>query len=81
MSDSIKEKINNIIYDEFEIQDLNESDMLEADLGMDDLDMIALEVSIEEEFDIELSDSEFLDNKGITIGDIYNIVERKTSNG
>lgn len=74
---SMTGKINNIIlelsYYESEItKELNLND----DLGIDSLRMVELVVSIEEEFNIVINDSDLELDKLISVEDIYNLVNK-----
>jgi acyl carrier protein len=60
MDDNIFKKVVNIIYDQtfLEKDDIKLTTHIYDDLGLDSLDAVEIICAIEEEFDIEISDSE-----------------------
>ena len=71
------EKVKKIISEQLEVDQsiISESSTITGDLGADSLDLVDLAMSIEDEFDIELSD-EVLD-KIKTVGDLAAYIEEK----
>ncbi len=71
------EKVKKIISEQLEVDQsiISESSTITGDLGADSLDLVDLAMSIEDEFDIELSD-EALD-KIKTVGDLAAYIEEK----
>ena len=71
------EKIKKIISEQLEVDQniVTENASITGDLGADSLDLVDLAMSIEDEFDIELSD-EALD-KIKTVGDLVAYIEEK----
>lgn len=71
------EKVKKIISEQLEVDQsiISESSTITGDLGADSLDLVDLAMSIEDEFDIELSD-EALD-KIKTVGDLAAYIEQK----
>ena len=71
----VLEKIKKIISEQLEVDQsiITESSTITGDLGADSLDLVDLAMSIEDEFDIELSD-EALD-KIKTVGDLAAYIE------
>lgn len=69
------EKIKKIISEQLEVDEsiISEGSSITGDLGADSLDLVDLAMSIEDEFDIELSD-ESLD-KIKTVGDLVVYIE------
>lgn len=69
------EKIKKIISEQLEVDQsiISEGSTITGDLGADSLDLVDLAMSIEDEFDIELSD-EALD-KIKTVGDLSAYIE------
>ncbi len=69
------EKIKKIISEQLEVDQsiISESSSITGDLGADSLDLVDLAMSIEDEFDIELSD-EALD-KIKSVGDLVVYIE------
>ena len=70
-----KEKIYKIMASHFSIkeEDINDETLLEEDLGADDLDIVELIMTLEEEFEIEISDED--SNKFIRVEDIVKYIE------
>jgi len=73
----IFEKVKKIISEQLAVDQsiISESSTITGDLGADSLDLVDLAMSIEDEFDIELSD-EALD-KIKTVGDLASYIESK----
>ena len=71
----VLEKIKKIISEQLEVDQsiITESSTITGDLGADSLDLVDLAMSIEDEFDIELSD-EALD-KIKKVGDLASYIE------
>lgn len=69
------EKIKKIISEQLEVDEsiISDGSSITGDLGADSLDLVDLAMSIEDEFDIELSD-EALD-KIKTVGDLVVYIE------
>lgn len=70
----VLEKVIEIVANELSVskEDLNEKTHLQDDLNADSLDAVELIMSIEDEFDIEISDDEAQNLR--TIGDIVNYI-------
>ena len=73
----VLEKIKKIISEQLEVDQsiISEGSTITGDLGADSLDLVDLAMSIEDEFDIELSD-EALD-KIKSVGDLVAYIEKK----
>ncbi len=71
------EKHKKIISEQLEVDQsiISETSSITGDLGADSLDLVDLAMSIEDEFDIELSD-EALD-KIKSVGDLVSYIEEK----
>ncbi len=71
------DKLKEIISEQLEVDQsiISETSSVTGDLGADSLDLVDLAMSIEDEFDIELSD-EALD-KIKTVGDLVAYIEEK----
>lgn len=71
------EKIKEIIVQELKLKvdKIEKSSRLQEDLGADSLDAVELIISIEDEFNISISDDEATDIK--TIGELVGFVEDK----
>ena len=71
------EKIKKIISEQLEVDQsiISEGSSLTGDLGADSLDLVDLAMSIEDEFDIELSDEAL--EKIKTVGDLVSYIEDK----
>lgn len=69
------EKVKKIISEQLEVDQtiINESATIAGDLGADSLDLVDLAMSIEDEFDIELSDDAL--EKIKTVGDLAAYIE------
>ena len=74
-SEEIFEKVKNIIVDLLQVSE--ESVTLDAhfidDLGADSLDIVELVMALEEEFDIEIPDSDA--EKVVTVGDVVDYIK------
>ena len=71
------EKIKKIISEQLEVDQsiISEGSSITGDLGTDSLDLVDLAMSIEDEFDIELSDEAL--EKIKTVGDLVSYIEDK----
>lgn len=69
------EKVKKIISEQLEVDQsiISESSTITGDLGADSLDLVDLAMSIEDEFDIELSDEAL--EKIKTVGDLSTYIE------
>lgn len=76
MSDSVKAKVISFIAEQAgkPVESLTESTSLQADLGLDSLDIMDLLLVLEEEYDMQIPDEEL--SKMQTIGDIVNFIGR-----
>ena len=69
------EKVKKIISEQLEVDQsiISEGSTISGDLGADSLDLVDLAMSIEDEFDLELSDSTLESIK--TVGDLVRYIE------
>lgn len=69
------EKIKKIISEQLEVDQsiISEGSSITGELGADSLDLVDLAMSIEDEFDIELSDDAL--DKLKTVGDLVSYIE------
>jgi acyl carrier protein len=72
--EKIKEKVRRIIADKLsvDIAEVVPEASFVDDLGADSLDLVELIMSMEEEFDIEISDDD--SEKMLTVKDVYNYI-------
>ena len=72
------ERVQKIICEQLEIDShlVTEDASISGDLGADSLDLVDLAMSVEDEFDIELSDEAL--EKIKTVGDLVAFVEDRT---
>lgn len=78
MADAVFEKVRKIIVEQLGVEDDEvtlESSFID-DLGADSLDIVELIMALEEEFDIEIPDSEA--EKISTVGDAVNYIRNNT---
>lgn len=72
----IKEKVEKIIW-EFSPQDsINLDDKLQDDLGLDSLSMVMLLMEIEDEFEIEIDESDMNPYDLITVADAVDLIKK-----
>ena len=74
-SEEILEKVKGIIIEQLGVTDTAvtmEASFID-DLGADSLDIVELIMAIEEEFDIEIPDSDA--EKGVTVGDVVDYIK------
>ena len=71
------DKVKKIIVDQLDVEEdkVTEAASITDDLGADSLDVVALVMSFEEEFDIEIPDDQV--EKIKTVGDIVKFIEEK----
>ena len=74
--EGIKEKVFEIIRDISEKEEIQETDSLETDVGLDSLKMVMLLIDIEESFEIELDESDMNPFDLQTVNDVIKLVER-----
>lgn len=74
----IKNKLTQITSKQLDLseQDITEDARFREELGADSLDMTELVMALEDEFDIEITDSEI--SEVSTVGDAIQVIERKT---
>lgn len=58
--------------------DIKDSESIVADLGADDIDVVEIAITLEEEFEIEVSDDEM--NAACTVDRVIALVKTKTPN-
>jgi acyl carrier protein len=77
--EEIEKKVNEILVDELGIDksEIRSEANLENDLGADSIDAVELTMEFEKEFYIDFSDEEMYASVQYTVGDIYDLVERK----
>ena len=71
----IFEKIQNALADQFDVEPdtiTSETDIIN-DLGADSLDLVELIMTLEEEYDITITDESVYENK--TVGDVAKFIE------
>ena len=76
-TEEIKSKVNNVLIDQlgFNEKKLKDDSNIVDDLGADSLDSVEIIMAVEDEFDIEITDEEFMKVK--TVLDLYKLVEVK----
>ena len=69
------EKVRSILCDQLDLDEesVTESSVLTDDLGADSLDLVDLIMTLEEEFDVEISDEDAESVK--TVGDVVKYIE------
>ena len=74
-SEEVFEKVKNVIIEQLGVAENNitmEASFID-DLGADSLDIVELIMALEEEFDIEISDSDA--EKVVTVGDVVEYIK------
>lgn len=71
-----KDKINGILSGYFS-EEIKPELTLKDDIGLDSLDMVELVMSLENEFDITITDNEIDSEELKTVRDLYDFIERK----
>ena len=69
----VYEKVVEIIKNQFDIDEVKPETNLNEDLGSDSIDLLELVMEIEEEFDLEIDDTQLGDIK--TVQDIVDSIE------
>lgn len=74
---NIEERFNRILVEHLGIdrERISPEAMLEDDLGADSLDIVELQMSVEEEFEIAIPDEEW--RRGATVATCIQLIERK----
>ena len=73
---SVKETVIKQIHELCDVEEIHEDHTLLGDLHLDSLNMVILLVSIEEEFDIVLDESDMNPYDLITVKDVIDLVEK-----
>ena len=79
-NDTLKTRIHRLVADQVgeDIDNITDASVLRGDLlGFDDFDMMEIVMSLEVEFNIEVTDDEF--ERVNTVGDLISIVQGKVS--
>ena len=79
-NDTLKNRIHRLVADQVgeDIDNITDASVLRGDfLGFDDFDMMEIVMSLEVEFNIEVTDDEF--ERVNTVGDLISIVQGKVS--
>ena len=76
---SIMEQITEILVETFSLEadEVTADARLEADLGINSLELAELALRCYEEFDVEIDDEDI--HRLITVGDVANYIEEKTA--
>ena len=76
---SIMEQIKEILVETFSLdpEDVTADARLEADLGINSLELAELALRCDEEFEVEIDDEDI--HRLITVGDVANYIEEKTA--
>ena len=76
---SIMEQITEILVDTFSLdpEEVTAEARLEADLGINSLELAELALRCDEEFGVEIDDEDI--HRLITVGDVANYIEEKTA--
>lgn len=76
---SIMEQIKEILVETFSLdpEDVTADARLEADLGINSLELAELALRCDEEFEVEIDDDDI--HRLITVGDVANYIEEKTA--
>lgn len=78
MEEKTKEKINDILKRKSFSQNVTEELKLADDLGFDSLNLVELIVNLEEEFNIEIDESDLDPQNLKTVKQIYTLIEKYT---
>ena len=74
--DTVLEKVKEVISEQLDVEDVDsittETTFID-DLGADSLDIVELVMALEEEFDIEIPDSDA--EKVVTVGDVVDYIK------
>ena len=76
---SIMEQITEILVETFSLdpEEVTADARLEADLGINSLELAELALRCDEEFEVEIDDDDI--HRLITVGDVANYIEEKTA--
>lgn len=72
----IKEKVEKIIWELSPQDSINLDDKLQDDLGLDSLSMVMLLMEIEDEFEIEIDESDMNPYDLITVADAVDLIKK-----
>lgn len=76
----VKNRVKEIIADHLKIEpaEIHDDDIISEDLGADSLDSVEMVMGLEEEYNIDIPDSEVADLK--TVQEFVNYIESKIAN-
>lgn len=79
MGPSVKERVENILIEHLglDADEVTPTAKLAEDLGADSLDVVELVMGIEEEFGIEIDDTDYDAGQFATVADVVSYVEKK----
>ena len=69
----IFDKVSEVIKEEFDVENVNMDTVIREELGADSIGLVELVMALEDEFDIEIDDSNLDDI--ITVSDIVSYIE------
>lgn len=67
-----EEVLENYVFNDFEIQDINRESLLKTDLELDELDLLEITLDLEDKFDVLIDDNEI--SGMVNIGDMINLI-------
>ena len=73
----IEARLKELLYeidDEIDVEEITEESRLKEDVGLSSVAMLYMAVSIENEFEIDLSDANM--NDLVTVGDVVELIEQ-----
>ena len=73
----IEARLKELLYeidDEIDVEEITEESRLKEDVGLSSVAMLYMAVSIENEFEIDLSDANM--NDLVTVGDVVELIEK-----
>ena len=73
----IEARLKELLYeidDEIDVDEITEESRLKEDVGLSSVAMLYMAVSIENEFEIDLSDANM--NDLVTVGDVVEVIEK-----
>lgn len=67
-----EEVLENYVFNDVEIQDINRESLLKTDLGLDELDLLEITLDLEDKFDVLIDDNEI--SGMVNIGDMIDLI-------
>lgn len=73
----IREKVCEVIDEDYGFSDVDDQDFLKGDLGMDSLDVVEMVINLEKILSVHISDDETSEIERMTVGELVDFLAKK----